>query len=335
MARISLKDLATLRQNLKLISEAQETFKSKYKDSERIGERKPAQYGADEEYTNLFKLGPIVDDLIEGVAGLESEVQHLHQYIEGQLGRDAAVSVLPPKVAIERADGTVHQLFTVDSSNQTVLNIDELFVGPNSLYVNGKKVIHDESDTIKLGTDPGKAFVVQTTGAGILQLQAEEGGINVTSAGGVNVNADITVNSANSISGSNATTGLQVGKTTVNGALLMGGNIVLSEQYKIAFAGDTVNTYIAANTNAPEDLEIHADGNVNLRPDNNVQVNGVNVIDEEGNWIGSVAGMQGAQGEKGDKGDRGFQGFQGEKGDKGDKGDRGYQGNKGDQRDSR
>jgi len=41
---------------------------------------------------------------------------------------------------------------------------------------------------------------------------------------------------------------------------------------KIAFDQDTTNTYIMADTDTPENLEIHADGNIELRADDNLQV---------------------------------------------------------------
>lgn len=41
---------------------------------------------------------------------------------------------------------------------------------------------------------------------------------------------------------------------------------------KIAFDQDTTNTYIMADTDTPENLEIHADGNIELRADDNLQI---------------------------------------------------------------
>lgn len=48
--------------------------------------------------------------------------------------------------------------------------------------------------------------------------------------------------------------------------------LVLHNQSKISFDGDSTNTYIAASTEIPEDLEIHADYNLDLLPDNNVNI---------------------------------------------------------------
>ena len=48
--------------------------------------------------------------------------------------------------------------------------------------------------------------------------------------------------------------------------------IVLPTQHKISFATDPSNTYIGANTDFPEDLEIHADQDVIISPDNKLIV---------------------------------------------------------------
>ena len=46
----------------------------------------------------------------------------------------------------------------------------------------------------------------------------------------------------------------------------------LRNEAKIAFDGDSTNTYIAASAESPEDLEIHADYNLDLFPDNDVNI---------------------------------------------------------------
>jgi len=50
-------------------------------------------------------------------------------------------------------------------------------------------------------------------------------------------------------------------------------DLSVKNQVKIAFDGDTINSYIAANDETPEDLEIHADQDILLKPDNNVGIN--------------------------------------------------------------
>ena len=63
------------------------------------------------------------------------------------------------------------------------------------------------------------------------------------------------------------------------------GNINLKDQAKIVFDNDASNTYIAANTDNPEDLEIHADQDILLRPDADVRIKSGD--DEYATFIGS------------------------------------------------
>jgi len=51
----------------------------------------------------------------------------------------------------------------------------DVYVGPGSLYVNGKKVIEDNSGTIQITTDANQNLKVETTGTGTLQLSSGAG----------------------------------------------------------------------------------------------------------------------------------------------------------------
>ena len=46
------------------------------------------------------------------------------------------------------------------------------------------------------------------------------------------------------------------------------------EANQLSFDNDSTNTYIQADADSPENLEIHADGNIELRADDDVQVIG-------------------------------------------------------------
>ena len=328
MSRVSLKELASLVSNLRLQGEDIAAKKLKYKKSEFLGANKPDGFADDEEYTILYKLGPIVDECVDGIAALEEEIKDIHTYISGQLGSEADRMVLPPKVAFTDPAGNLYEIITFNEDTKaSQINIDEMFVGANSLYVNNKKVISDESDTINITTDDDQNLKIKTAGSGILQIVSEAGGIQFTSAGNTVFNSDLTVNSANSISGSNATTGLQLGKTRMNGDLLLQANsIIISDQGKIAFGGDSTNTYIAANTDSPEDLELHADQDLILRPDGNVVVGSTAVMNASGTWIGPSSGLKGDVGLKGAQGPQGKAGTNGSGGAKGATGAQGPQG---------
>jgi len=58
----------------------------------------------------------------------------------------------------------------------------DVYVGPGSLYVNGKKVIEDNAGTINITTDANQNLKVETTGTGNLQL---------SSSAGISVNGEV------------------------------------------------------------------------------------------------------------------------------------------------
>ena len=330
MSRVTLKEFSQLVNNLRIQAQGADTFKSKYKDTQLTGENKPAGYADDEEFTRLLKVGPVLDELIEGLEAVEGEIEEIHKYIEGQLGRDADKMILPPNLTFTDSLGNQYNIVTFnEQTGETQVRADEVFVGANSLYVNDKKVIEDDSDTINITTDPDQNLKVKTSESGILQLTSEEGGIQFISSGNTTFNTDVTVNSSNTISGSNASTGLQLGKTKINADLIMSGDIILSGQNKIAFGGDNTNSFIAANTDSPEDVEVHADQDVILRPDRNVVVGSTNVIDREGNWIGNPTGLKGADGSSGTDGTDGSSGSSGTDGTDGSSGSSGSSGTDG------
>ena len=70
---------------------------------------------------------------------------------------------------------------TYDLGSTTMMWRD-IYVGPGSLYVNGKKVIEDNAGTINITTDINQNLKVETTGTGTLQL---------SSAAGISVNGEV------------------------------------------------------------------------------------------------------------------------------------------------
>lgn len=93
--RISLKELTALQANLKLKSQTIEQIRAKFQDTTRKGANKPAQYASDEEYTSLFKLGPVVEELADAIKSLETEIEHIHKYIDGALGSNSDTTEIP------------------------------------------------------------------------------------------------------------------------------------------------------------------------------------------------------------------------------------------------
>ena len=90
----------------------------------------------------------------------------------------------------------------------------DIYVGPGSIYVNGKKVIEDNSGTITVSTDADQNLAIATSGTGQTTIQSaaglnltttSTGDITFTTASGqINFDGDVIVNAAKSISSSNA-----------------------------------------------------------------------------------------------------------------------------------
>ena len=90
----------------------------------------------------------------------------------------------------------------------------DVYVGPGSIYVNGKKVIEDNSGTITVSTDADQNLAIATSGTGQTTIQSvaglnltttSTGDITFTTASGqVNFDGDVIVNATKSISSSNS-----------------------------------------------------------------------------------------------------------------------------------
>ena len=76
------------------------------------------------------------------------------------------------------------------------LQWQEVYIGPGSLYVNGKKVLEESAGTIVVSADADQSLTVKTTGTGVLTLQ---------SATTVNVASTLQIQSGNSITDSAGT----------------------------------------------------------------------------------------------------------------------------------
>ena len=61
----------------------------------------------------------------------------------------------------------------------------------------------------------------------------------------------------------------------IGGYLNVDSGINITGEYKLSFDNDFTNTYIKANSDNPEDLEIHADQDIILAPDNAVDIQGI------------------------------------------------------------
>ena len=87
---------------------------------------------------------------------------------------------------------------TYDLGSSTMMWRD-IYVGPGSLYVNGKKVIDDDSGTIQISTTQDQNLKVATSGTGVLQIVsgngiAIDGELN-TSSGDLQIGEHVDMNS--------------------------------------------------------------------------------------------------------------------------------------------
>jgi len=74
------------------------------------------------------------------------------------------------------ATGNVSNVVLGDPNNRFKdIYADELHLGADSLYVNGKEVISDVSDVMNFTTDPDQSLKLKTTGTGNLFLNTDQG----------------------------------------------------------------------------------------------------------------------------------------------------------------
>jgi len=113
----------------------------------------------------------------------------------------------------------------------------DVFIGPGSLYVNGKKVLEDVSNVITFSTDANQNLAIQTTGTGNITSQATGSGNHNILTGSGNIN--VTSSGAGSINISSASGNLNIG-TTGSGQLNLG--TVTSGTWQGTVIGDSYLT---------------------------------------------------------------------------------------------
>lgn len=124
-----------------------------------------------------------------------------------------------------------------------------VYVGPGTLYINGKPVLQDNSGTITVSTTAGQNLQMQTTGGGILQLSgnsdASGGYVSVQSTMQIQAGNQITSSDGNSIKFGNQigvdsittktnNTNLSLaaqgtGKISINNSVTGGGTVTFSD----------------------------------------------------------------------------------------------------------
>ena len=112
----------------------------------------------------------------------------------------------------------VADTYTIGSSTHP---IKDLYLGANSLYVNNKKIIEDDSDTIIISTDADQHLTLKTTGTGTSTLQS-----------GKQINITTTANDGHLIVTTNGSGDIELNTNTGNIKLM--GNILIEDTKNIS-----------------------------------------------------------------------------------------------------
>ena len=135
----------------------------------------------------------------------------------------------------------------------------DVYVGPGSIYVNGKKVIEDNSGTITVSTDADQNLAIATSGTGQTTIQSvaglnltttSTGDITFTTAlGQVNFDGDVIVNAAKSISSSNSNPITFADPISVSGTSSMT-NLTVTGDLTVQGSTTTIDSTTIAVTNS-------------------------------------------------------------------------------------
>tara|TARA_R110001592_G_scaffold9604_8_gene50800 strand:- start:824 stop:2755 length:1932 start_codon:yes stop_codon:yes gene_type:complete len=150
--------------------------------------------------------------------------------------------------------------FSLGSSS---LQWKDVFVGPGSLYVNGQKVIEDNSGTISISADANQNVSVQTSGSGNVELDATGSGlVSVKSTLQIEDGSNITNSAGNAITfGSGLAADSLTSKSTDTNLVLAGngsGNVQVSDNLTVTgdFTVSGTTTTVSSSTLTVADLNI-------------------------------------------------------------------------------
>jgi hypothetical protein len=135
----------------------------------------------------------------------------------------------------------------------------DIYVGPGSLYVNGQKVLQDESGAIVVSADIDENLGLRTSGSGNIELDPTgtgsinlkgavvvEAGANITSNDGNGINFGSRIN-ADSITSKSTNTDLSLsgngtGKVYLNDNTEVGGNLTVTGNLSVGGTVTTINS---------------------------------------------------------------------------------------------
>ena len=150
--------------------------------------------------------------------------------------------------------------FSLGSSS---LQWSDVYVGPGSLYVNGQKVIEDNSGTISISADTNQNVSVQTAGSGDVELDATGSGlVAIKTTLQIEDGSNITNSGGNAITfGSGLAADSLTSKSTNTNLVLAGngsGNVQVSDDLTVTgdFTVSGTTTTVSSSTLTVADLNI-------------------------------------------------------------------------------
>lgn len=203
---------------------------------------------------SLGELSGTTDDITQGTNNLffSTDLARAAISVTGAGTYDSATGVINitgGAVVLDTddvAEGTTNKYFT-DARVKTVLaSLDadiipsddniyslgsptkmwkDVYVGPGSLYINGQKVLEENSGNIIVSADPGQNLVINTSGSGDIELDPLGDGV-VAIKGPLQLQAgqNITSSDGNAITFSSGVITDSITSKTTNGNLVLAGN---------------------------------------------------------------------------------------------------------------
>jgi len=180
----------------------------------------------------------------------------------------------------------------------------DIYVGPGSLYLNGTKVLEDDSGTLKFNADPNQAMTIATTGTAAvtisggnaLNLATSEANADIAlnPTGQIELNSDVVIGAGNALTTSNGSA------LTVNSNLDLGSNTVSAGTFIGSFSGN-----ISASSGTTTMNNLVVDGNLTVGgTTTTVNTETINLADNiitlNSNATGSATQNGGIEVERGD-----------------------------------
>ena len=147
--------------------------------------------------TSIIASAPsTLDTLAEIAAALENDA-NLAVTLSTQIGSIAAnVAALPIANLYSVSQDILPATDNTHSLGSPAKMWKDIYVGPGSLYVNGQKVLEDNSGTITFTADDDQSLRVKTGGTGVLTLQSNT---TINIAGTLQIAAGKTITSSDGI----------------------------------------------------------------------------------------------------------------------------------------